>query len=122
MTSNRWVEDELRGIDNDFRQEKMNAFGSVEDTIAEHVEELVTFTGSLLLANSRNAVLANGQKPKADEEFLSTDMTEANFEEVATDFRNKQKHIEATTALMTNLAAKVSTINDCVMNCDMDDE
>eukprot|EP01061_Rhynchopus_euleeides_P044098 TRINITY_DN77162_c0_g1_i1.p2 TRINITY_DN77162_c0_g1~~TRINITY_DN77162_c0_g1_i1.p2 ORF type:complete len:137 (+),score=35.12 TRINITY_DN77162_c0_g1_i1:51-413(+) len=117
----RWVEDELRSIDVDFRQQKMNAFGSSADTVAEHVDELVTFTSSLLLTNSCSAMVSNCSKP-AGEDFMCTDMNESKFDEISNEFRNKQKHIEEMTGLMSHMAAKVSTINDCVHAHDLEDE
>eukprot|EP00754_Rhynchopus_humris_P004284 Rhum_TRINITY_DN12190_c1_g2::Rhum_TRINITY_DN12190_c1_g2_i1::g.49355::m.49355 len=113
----RWVEDELRGIDVDFRQQKMNAFGTAADAVSDNVDELVSFTSSLLLTNSCSAMVSSGQRPLG-EDFMCADMGDAKFEDVSGEFRTKQKHTEEISSLMTLLAAKVTRINDCVHEMD----
>ena len=129
----RWVEDELRSIDVDFRQQKMNAFGSSADTVADNIDELGHITSTLLLSSS-SAMVSNGAKPSGEvcgftltfihpslspnthhkQDFMCTDMNESKFDDISADFRSKQRHIEDINGLMAHLAAKVSSINDCV--------
>eukprot|EP01060_Flectonema_neradi_P006605 TRINITY_DN14473_c0_g1_i1.p1 TRINITY_DN14473_c0_g1~~TRINITY_DN14473_c0_g1_i1.p1 ORF type:complete len:128 (+),score=33.46 TRINITY_DN14473_c0_g1_i1:146-529(+) len=112
----KWVEEELRAIDSDFTQDKMNAFGSVEDTVIDHVDELVSFTSNLLLIHSRNVTQQNANYKEGDD-FMAGDMSEAKFEELASDFRSKQQDVEELSTLMTRISAKVAMINDCINSC-----
>ena len=120
--SGKWVEDELRAIDSDFTQDKMNAFGCSEDAVIDHVDELVSFTSNLLLTHSRNVVMQNANYKDSDD-FMAGDMSEAKFEELASDFRAKQQDIEELSGLMSKITSKVATINDCINSCnDTDDD